>query len=153
MSSEANVEAPQPMKSCRQCTAPLVRWTPSLNNLRALSVRQPWAWLIVNGYKDVENRNWKTRHRGPLLIHAGASRVRLRAEETWVAERFGIRLPAEYDFGGIIGIVDLVDCCERTDSPWDDSESFSWLLDKPRRLPYRPVKGALNLFRPYFAGR
>ena len=38
---------------------------------RALSIRQPWAWLILNGYKDLENRTWRTDYRGPLLIHAG----------------------------------------------------------------------------------
>ena len=38
--------------------------------LKALSIRQPWAWLIVNGFKDVENRNWRTHWRGRLLIHA-----------------------------------------------------------------------------------
>src|SRR5271165_5444563 len=41
--------------------------------LRALSVRQPWAWLIVNGVKDIENRSFRTDHHGPLLIHAALS--------------------------------------------------------------------------------
>lgn len=36
----------------------------------ALSVRQPWAWLILHAGKDIENRTWRTRYRGPLLIHA-----------------------------------------------------------------------------------
>lgn len=141
------------MKPIRKRVAPLVRWNPSLENLRALSIRQPWAWLIVNGYKDVENRSWPTQHRGPLLIHAGASRVHLRADETRVEERFGIRPPTEYDFGGIIGSVDLLDCGERVDSPWHEPEFIGWLLGKPRRLPFRPVKGALGLFRPCFRGR
>jgi hypothetical protein len=39
--------------------------------VKALSIRQPWAWLIVTGYKDIENRSWRTNYRGPLLIHAG----------------------------------------------------------------------------------
>ncbi|HHY88739.1 MAG TPA: ASCH domain-containing protein, partial [Chloroflexi bacterium] len=39
--------------------------------MKALSVRQPWAWLIAQGYKTVENRTWATNYRGPLLIHAG----------------------------------------------------------------------------------
>ena len=38
--------------------------------MKALSIRQPWAWLIVNGHKDIENRSWPTRFRGPVLIHA-----------------------------------------------------------------------------------
>jgi len=39
--------------------------------MRALSVKQPWAWLIVNGYKKIENRNWPTSFRGRIYIHAG----------------------------------------------------------------------------------
>ncbi|WP_206002040.1 ASCH domain-containing protein [Paraburkholderia aromaticivorans] len=40
--------------------------------MKALSIRQPWAWLIVKGHKDIENRTWSTRFRGRVLIHAGA---------------------------------------------------------------------------------
>ncbi|WP_229215634.1 ASCH domain-containing protein [Duganella sp. CY15W] len=38
--------------------------------MKALSIRQPWAWLIVNGYKDIENRSWSTNVRGKVLVHA-----------------------------------------------------------------------------------
>ena len=138
------------MKPYRQRAAPIVRWTPSLKMLRALSIRQPWAWLIVNGYKDVENRGWATKYRGPLLIHAGASRIGLRDAEAEVVGRFGIRLPTEYDFGGIVGVVNLEDCSERTSSPWHDSGSVGWVLAMARRLPFRRVKGALSLFGPRF---
>ncbi len=41
-----------------------------MNPKIALSVRQPWAWLIAQGYKDIENRNWWTKFRGRFLIHA-----------------------------------------------------------------------------------
>jgi hypothetical protein len=37
----------------------------------ALSVPQPRAWLVINGWKPVENRTWATKFRGPILIHAG----------------------------------------------------------------------------------
>lgn len=40
-------------------------------NIPALSIRQPWAWLILHAGKDVENRTWASRYRGPLLVHAG----------------------------------------------------------------------------------
>ena len=36
----------------------------------ALSIRQPWAWLILNGGKDIENRSWPTKVRGRVLVHA-----------------------------------------------------------------------------------
>jgi hypothetical protein len=39
--------------------------------LKALSIKQPWASLIVNGHKDIENRDWPTNLTGPVLIHAG----------------------------------------------------------------------------------
>lgn len=42
----------------------------------ALSVRQPWAWLIAEGYKPIENRTWGTRYRGRLLIHASSGMSR-----------------------------------------------------------------------------
>jgi len=119
-------------------------------NKRAVSVRQPWAWLIVNGYQDIENRRWGSKHRGPLRIHAGAGKSSLAEDEAWVVRRFGIRLPAEYDFGGIIGVVNVLDCRERSDSPWHEPGFIGWLLGKPRRLPFRPVEAALSLFRPCF---
>jgi hypothetical protein len=50
------------------------RWTTGLKKLKAISIRQPWAWLIVNGYMDVENRIWAANVRGRVLIHAGASK-------------------------------------------------------------------------------
>jgi hypothetical protein len=39
--------------------------------VKALTVRQPWAWATIYAGKDVENRRWRTTYRGPLLIHAG----------------------------------------------------------------------------------
>ena len=39
--------------------------------MKALSVRAPWWWYIIHGYKDIENREWKTQFRGRVLIHAG----------------------------------------------------------------------------------
>jgi hypothetical protein len=58
----------------RKSRKPAARWTPGLKKLKAISIRQPRAWLIVNGYKDVENRIWAANVRGRVLIHAGASK-------------------------------------------------------------------------------
>ncbi len=38
--------------------------------MKALSIKQPWAWAILNAGKDIENRNWKTNFRGKFYIHA-----------------------------------------------------------------------------------
>jgi hypothetical protein len=37
--------------------------------LKTLSIRNPWAYLVAYGVKDVENRSWKTDYRGDFLIH------------------------------------------------------------------------------------
>jgi len=37
----------------------------------AISIRQPWAWLIVHGYKSIENRSWQSQPRGRIWIHTG----------------------------------------------------------------------------------
>jgi hypothetical protein len=37
--------------------------------MKVISIRQPWAELIVRGKKDIENRTWNTCYRGPLAIH------------------------------------------------------------------------------------
>ena len=56
------------MGKARKRPAPIIRWSKSVERLLAIAIRQPWAWLIVNGYKEIENRSWRTRVRGPLLI-------------------------------------------------------------------------------------
>jgi hypothetical protein len=44
--------------------------------MKALSIRQPWAWLILHAGKDIENRDWPTRFRGRFLIHAAKGMTR-----------------------------------------------------------------------------
>lgn len=39
--------------------------------MKALTIKEPWASLIINGYKKYEFRSWKTNYRGKVLIHAG----------------------------------------------------------------------------------
>ena len=41
--------------------------------MKALTIKQPWASLIAHGVKDIENRTWKTKYRGKILIHAAAT--------------------------------------------------------------------------------
>ena len=128
--------------------SPVVRWTPSLAQLPALSVRQPWAWLIVNGLKDIENRSWRTNLRGPLLIHASLSLDGHAGNIEWVERRHGISVPSELDRGGMVGVVDVSDCVESHKSKWFEKGGFGWVLSNPRRLKFRLCKGAVGLFRP-----
>jgi hypothetical protein len=128
----------------------VVLWTTSLERLSALSVRQPWAWLIVNGFKDIENRSRRTHHRGPLLIHASLSRESYAEHVQLVKRKHGISIPLETERGGIVGVVDVIDCVERNKSKWFLSGNFGWVLANPRRLKFRQCSGALGLFRPQY---
>lgn len=131
--------------------------------MKVLSVRQPWAWAIIHGGKDVENRNWPTNYRGPLAIHAGKQFDLSRDDftdfieniygEPWatMAQKFGPIKGANDIRGAIIGVVDLVDCVtdRNCDSPWkaEGFEFWCWKVENPRALEI-PIlaKGQLGLF-------
>lgn len=123
----------------------------------ALSIRQPWAWLIVNGFKDIENRDWSTKQRGRVLVHAAKGMTRDEYESClWhcraVAEvrpfPAGTRLPSfkEMERGGIVGSVEIVDCVSKSDSPWFFGR-YGFVLRDPQPLPFQPLKGQLGFFK------
>ena len=125
------------------------RWSSTLLELRAISIRQPFAWLVVNGIKDIENRSWRTNIRGPVLIQASLNQSELASDTCDDAQRIaGVRLPDEYDLGGIVGIVEIVDCVRRHSSKWKEPTAWGWVLANARPLKFRPCKGAVGFFRP-----
>lgn len=110
--------------------------------MKALTVRQPWAWAIARGGKDIENRTWSAPHRGPLAIHAGSAwdedgamddrvitavrgdktddghfypplHVLLNEARTQIVEL--VRTDPRYVFGAVIAVVDVVDICTAQD--------------------------------------
>ena len=116
----------------------------------ALSVRQPWAWLIVSGPKDVENRSWLTAVRGPILIHASAGLYQDEYDAaSHVIRHHGLSvvLPPLRDLqrGGLVGIVELVDCVERHPSVWF-SGPRGFVLGRRMALPFVPCRGRLGFF-------
>ena len=123
-----------------------------LQTRKALSIRQPWAWLIVNGYKDVENRDWPAKFRGEFLVHASGNMTKADYEacvlfiayfrRTW-------RLPA-YDMlrkqcGGLVGSARLADCVTHSRSPWFTGE-YGYMLTDARTMPFQRCKGKLGFF-------
>lgn len=115
----------------------------------ALSIRQPWAWLIVHGHKPVENRTWRTNHRGPLLIHASAQVSRRDYEDTaaQLAEQMAITVPPLHliERGGVVGLAELTDCVVDHDSPfW--TGPYGFVLAHPKPLPFHKCPGALGFF-------
>jgi hypothetical protein len=135
--------------------------------MRALTVHQPWAWAIVHGGKNIENRTIRWTYRGPLLIHAGlrssASGLRSNLIRQTRAEHRAAGGDPTLHTGCIIGIVDLVDvhpehgaCC----APWgetrrlDESDGATrgglvhLVLDNPRALDPIPCTGMRSLWHP-----
>ena len=145
--------------------------------MKALSIRQPWAWLICAGYKDVENRTWHI-HMPPLLnypatprriyVHTGKEQDtarsfriafsilgqihgREKADIIWLS--FWDSGPA---FGVIIGEVDIVGCKyhygEENDelySKWHEVGMYGLLLANPTLYEEAiPCKGKLGFFEP-----
>lgn len=117
--------------------------------MRTLSIRQPWAWLIVHGHKDVENREWATDYRGPLLIHASktAAKGEYATQRAVIHEEMGIVVPEleVIERGGIVGMASLMDCRHDSDSRWYTG-AVAWVLRDARPLPFHACKGALQLF-------
>lgn len=118
---------------------------------RALSIMQPWAFLIVNGHKNIENRDWPTRYRGPVAIHSGkkidAEPARdLRDGAHPVTGRsVYLATPFVYETGGIVGVADIVDCVSDSDNEWFVGR-YGFVLANQRPVPFIPVKGALGFF-------
>lgn len=101
---------------------------------RALSVKQPWAALIIYGGKDVENRTWQTLYRGRLLIHAsrtveaGSLRDILTSAQLESLPDNGVPLRC----GAIIGEVELADITRITSSIWAEDGHYHWILKNPK---------------------
>lgn len=111
--------------------------------MKALSIRQPWAWLIANGLKPVENRGWYTAFRGPFLIHA--SKTIDYDGVTWVRRAIAIELPSSFALGGIVGKAVLTGCVEELESIWFFGPQ-GFLIAEPKPLPLIECPGRLGFF-------
>lgn len=119
--------------------------------MKALSILQPYAWLIVNGIKDVENRGWYTPYRGPFLVHAGKKYgPRIHAEYVEDMQFYGVTLPSFSEMmemtGGIVGQATITDCVKEYRSKWKVMGSWGFVLAQRAPLPFRPFRGQLGFF-------
>jgi hypothetical protein len=118
--------------------------------VKALSIRQPWAWLILNAGKDIENRDWPTQFRGRFLIHASKGMTRDEYEDgldtLFIINKSVVLPPFEIlERGGIIGSVELLDCVQKCGSKWFFGK-YGFVLGCAKPLPFRPYKGMLGFF-------
>lgn len=118
--------------------------------MKALSVRQPWAWAIIHANKDIENRGWPLYYRGDILIHAGKNCTK---KEYQLAKEFcqsmGVSVPElkELRRGQIIGIVSIVSCqYSLVSSGWGMPGQYHWEVKNPRETIPIPYIGQLKIF-------
>jgi hypothetical protein len=116
--------------------------------MKVIVIRQPWAWLIVKGFKDIENRSWATRYRGALLIQASAHRLSKEGmqESRTYARRRTVELPEEFDLGGIVGMVRLEDCVYKSRSKWFEGP-VGWVLFQTEAATVCSTQGPTEFVR------
>lgn len=124
-----------------------------MSRLKALSVRQPWAWAIIHAGKDIENRSWQAvnhglRVRGRICIHAAKGMTKDEYDEAReFIDGLGYYTPEAHALlrGGIIGTVDVVDVVSKSDSPWFFGPR-GLVLQDARPMDFVPAQGALGYF-------
>lgn len=143
--------------------------------MKALSIRQPWAWLILrpdllgqarldaiarSELKDIENRSWSSNHRGITLVHASKGMTRGEYDEVQdyllalhLCDGLGdeiIRLPKPdaLQRGGIVGSVHIVNCVPspQATSLWHMEGHYGFRMIDAQPIPFIPFTGRLNFF-------
>lgn len=124
--------------------------------MKALSIKNPWGFLIAKGWKDVENRTWRTHYRGRILIHV-SKKLDPIYKDIFFKSRYQLS-DDQFDemilelnnasTGCIIGEVDIVDVVENHPSVWSAKGQFQWVLKNPILYESKivNVKGALGLW-------
>ena len=117
--------------------------------MKALSIRQPWAWLILNAGKDIENRDWETHYRGRFLIHASKGMTHEEYEDAadtyWIIAHKELPPFESLHRGGVVGSVELLDCVTQCESKWFFG-TYGFVLGGAKPLPFQPYKGTLGFF-------
>ncbi len=109
--------------------------------MKAITIKQPWAWAIIHNGKDIENRTWKTKYRGKILIHAGKQ-----IDKNAPKELLQMFFKQNKDpLGAIIGQVEITDCVDHSSSKWFQGP-YGFVLKNPEDLPAVKTKGQLGLW-------
>ena len=127
------------------------------DKMKAITIKQPFASLIAEGYKVYEFRSWKTKFRGEIYIHAG------KGIDKKAMKRFEY-LNLDYPTGKIIAKANITDCVEITDEMKEklknmdpivykgaiyhtgEKNEYGFKLDNVEKIDGPEVKGALSLW-------
>jgi hypothetical protein len=131
--------------------------------MKALSLTQPWAWIVLHGGKHIENRTWDTKFRGRFLIHASKGMTLEQYDDALlacvalgapsVAER--VPHPKKLERGGIVGMATLSHIhtpCRLPEEPsrcqhaWHMAGQYGFALVDVQQLPFLACKGALGFW-------
>ncbi|MFO0680524.1 MAG: ASCH domain-containing protein [Sandaracinus sp.] len=117
---------------------------------RCLAIRQPYAWAIVMGAKDIENRSWSTTHRGQIVIQASTTKAEVNATTKHFKPQKPPVTTVPFEYGALIGVADLVDVVPLTPeleaNPWAYG-TYCFRLANARVFDEPIVaKGKLNLY-------
>lgn len=112
--------------------------------MKTLAIKQPWAWLIVNGFKDIENRTWRTKYRGEFLVHA-SKQINPEMYYCFRGEGYNLPIRTKIELGGIVGKVVLTDVVTESTSEWFEGP-IGFVLKDAQTLPFKPCKGQLNFY-------
>lgn len=122
--------------------------------MKALSITEPYASLILEGKKHIETRSWSTQYRGKILVHASATRI----PKEW---RNLLPLIREPRNGYVLCTADLVDCYEMTEDfcrmmellDYDEYRvgfyapgRYAWILSNVQPIEPFKAKGHLGLW-------
>ena len=134
--------------------------------MKTISIKHPWAFLICSGIKDIENRTWPTKFRGRVLVHASATPHKNWVEKIKVIPGAWNKLSnkqKDYQYGAMIGSVEIVDCIINHESIWAEKTTqiltnnnevcheftiWNWVLANPILFakPILNVKGKLSFW-------
>lgn len=120
--------------------------------MRALSIRQPWVFAILELGKDIENRKWSfSAYRGPVLLHAakGCTRAEYDGARGFMGRIVERRPPPLVDLarGGLVGMARVVGATSGAHpSCWAEQGQLHIELRDVRPLPFVPFVGQLGFF-------
>lgn len=126
---------------------------------KCITVKQPWASLIVHGIKDIENRTWKTNFRGRVLVHSSMKIADYDFTQPQYQRLGELHIRRSYDHelklktGLILGSVEIVDCVINHPSIWAEKTIdgnkpiYNWVLANPILFDKLiPAKGKLSFW-------
>ncbi len=122
--------------------------------MKAISIKQPWAWAIASGFKTIETRTWPTNYRGELLIVSSLKPDKEMMD--WFIAQTGKHIREQMEYGKAIATANLADCRLMTEADQDAAlcdiypHAFAWIFESVQPITPFAVKGRLGIYEVDF---